>query len=107
MCDEASAAQVGPIRISGSASVTLSAPATSALHGIADRTSEAAIAVTGQGSLTVVGTVYAASAKIRVSGQGILALRGDSTGPSVARLIVSQLEVSGKGAVSVDTRTTT
>jgi hypothetical protein len=69
MAGTVEAAEVGPIKISASASVTL----------------------------------YAASADIRVSGQGQLTLHGD-TGTSIgSRLIAFELKTSGKGAVAVDT----
>jgi hypothetical protein len=58
--------------------------------------------VSGQGSINVTGTVYAAAARVEVTGRAALNLEGDATKKFASHLLVAALEVEGKGSVSVD-----
>jgi hypothetical protein len=65
----------------------------------------AAISLSGQSSVNITGTVYAAGAKVSVTGGSHLSLVGDAAKRLRAQLIVSDLTVSGVGSVSVDAGT--
>jgi hypothetical protein len=86
------------------ASLGLTGPQYAGYVGLAifqDRSSSAALTVSGQGSLTVTGTVYAAGATVQVTG-GTLSLVGSATKKFAAHLLVADLTVGGNGSVSVD-----
>jgi len=106
----------GGITISGGASVTLSGLSATQVSdlgltgngyvGLAifeDRNYSASLSVTGSGTLNVTGTVYAADAKVEVSSNGSLNLKGDAKKKFASHLLVADLTVSGNAAVSVDT----
>jgi hypothetical protein len=65
--------------------------------------SGAVLSVTGQASLNVTGTVYAAGALVQVSGGGSLNLAGSTTKRFGAHLLAADMMVSGNGDVAVDT----
>jgi hypothetical protein len=106
------------ITINGQASVSLSGLTASQLanlgltgsqyagyQGLAifqDRNSQAALTVSGNGSLNITGTVYAAGATVNLSGNGSLNLEGDATRKFGSHLLVADLTVSGNAGVSVD-----
>jgi phosphodiesterase/alkaline phosphatase D-like protein len=106
------------ITISGQAAVSLSGmtaaqlaalgltgPGYAGYVGLAifqDRNASAALTVSGQGSLSITGTVYAADALVQVTGSGSLSLAGDATKKFGSHLLVSDLTVSGSGSVAVD-----
>lgn len=101
------------ITISGQAIVKLQAPTSGIWQGISifeARTSTAPITVSGSGQLILDGTLYAASAKVNVSGNAILALitksmmsSGGPCASSGANLIAYDLNVGGNGQVDVET----
>jgi phosphodiesterase/alkaline phosphatase D-like protein len=66
-----------------------------------DRSSTAPLTLSGHASLSVIGSVYAASATVTLSG-GDLSLSGSSAEQFGAHLIAADLAVSGNGSVSVD-----
>jgi phosphodiesterase/alkaline phosphatase D-like protein len=87
------------------AGLGLTAPQDAALQGLAifqDPGSAAAISVSGQASVNITGTIYAAGATVNVSGNASLNLQGDATKKFAAHLIAADLSVSGNGAVNVD-----
>jgi phosphodiesterase/alkaline phosphatase D-like protein len=67
-----------------------------------DRTSTAGLSLSGQGSLNITGTIYAASATVKISSNGSLNLQGDAARKFGSHLLVSDLTVSGNGSVAVD-----
>ena len=85
------------ISLSGNGSVTLSPPTTGIYQGITifqDRTSSAPVALTGNGSMNLGGTVYAAHALLNLTGQG-------SNNNYGGQYIVYDLTVTGNGAVNM------
>jgi hypothetical protein len=66
-----------------------------------DRGANAALSLTGQGNVTITGTVYAATATVKVTG-GSLSLVGSAAKKFGSHLIVADLAVGGNGGVSVD-----
>jgi phosphodiesterase/alkaline phosphatase D-like protein len=68
-----------------------------------DPNSTAALTLSGQGNVNIMGTVYAAGAAVNISGGGSLNLVGSAEKKFAAHLIVADLTVSGNGGVSVDT----
>ena len=88
------------ISVSGNASVNLSAQTTGVYHGIVffqAHTATAQVYVSGNASMVLKGTFYAARSKINVSGNGLLQLLD-----SDSELIASDLNVSGNGIVKVN-----
>jgi hypothetical protein len=85
------------ISITGNASVQLSPATAGTYNGITifeDRTSKAAIGLTGNGSVKITGTVYAAGAA--------LSLTGNSSLPNVGTLdVVDTINITGNGSVTV------
>src|SRR5262249_23120422 len=67
-----------------------------------DRNATAPITLSGQSSVNITGTVYAAAATVTVSGNASLSLQGDATKRLGSHLLVADLAVSGNGAVNVD-----
>jgi uncharacterized membrane protein len=67
-----------------------------------NRTFTALINLTGQGKVTITGSVYAPGATIKVAGNGNFFLQGDPRTKIGAHLIASDLEVTGNGGVTVD-----
>jgi hypothetical protein len=87
------------------AGLGLSAPQYAGLQGMVifqDRTSSAPLSVTGQGNVYITGTVYAADATVRVTGNGSLNLQGSSSKSLGSHLIADDLMVTGNGGVNVD-----
>jgi hypothetical protein len=85
------------INISGAASLKLTPMATGTWAGITlfqTRSSNAAIVVSGSGTVNVTGTVYAASATVDIAGAGAVDTFGSS-------LIADDLNVSGSGELLV------
>jgi hypothetical protein len=67
-----------------------------------DRTSSAALTVGGHGSLSITGTVYAASAAVQISGNGSVSLEGSAMKKFGSHLLVADLTVSGNASITVD-----
>jgi len=85
------------IDLSGQGTCTLSPPTTGAYQGFTlfqDRTSSTPMNVTGNGSMTLTGTLYAAGATLNVTGNGTVDLIG-------AQYISKQLVTGGNGSFSV------
>jgi Flp pilus assembly protein TadG len=86
------------VNLSGNGSLTLSPPTSGTYKGITifeNRTATAAVSITGNGSMTLTGTVYAASAEIDLTGNG----SANTTG---SQIIANNMKVSGNGAVTVN-----
>jgi hypothetical protein len=85
----------GSIKIAGQGAVTLSPPTSGIYQGITlfqDRTSNAEVSVTGNGSTKITGTFYAASALLKVAGNGSSDVIGN-------QYISYDLQVAGNGSV--------
>jgi phosphodiesterase/alkaline phosphatase D-like protein len=101
----------GDVNLSGMtaaqlAGLGLTGPQYAGYQGLAifqDRTSTAAITLSGQGNVNITGTLYAAAATITISGNGHLALAGSASKSFGSHLLAADLTVSGNGGVSVDT----
>lgn len=97
----------GPISLSGQAKVTISAPTTltgalAAYNGIAlfeDRSSAAPISISGQASMILTGSLYAAGAALDLDGQGSLTINAS---PSLAALVLSDLDASGNSSLVIN-----
>ncbi len=91
------------IRIAGQAVVQLSGK--SDFDGLAilqDRAATAPITVGGGASLIITGGIYAASEEMQISGGAQVQLAGSSASGLSARLVVSDLNVSGSGSLAID-----
>lgn len=89
----------GQFLFSGQSTVTLRPPLTGAYAGITyfqNRAATAKVQVSGNGSLNILGTIYAAGANAQVSGNGTTNVAG-------AAYVVHSMEISGNGTVTVDT----
>jgi hypothetical protein len=85
------------VQLAGTGNVTLTAPTSGPYKGIAifqDRTATATVDVTGNGSLSLTGTIYAAGAEVDVTGNGGITVTG-------AQIIANNMNVAGNGLVSV------
>ncbi len=99
------------ISLSGNASVTLSAPLPASLPGgyaaykgitiLQDPASTLPITISGNGSLTMDGAVYAPKATLNITGNGGLTDSTDTTAP-VAEIIVADTQVSGNGSLTIN-----
>ena len=91
------------ISLSGGAAVTLTAPTTGTYQGIAifqDRTSSAAITISGNAGLKTTGTLYAPGAKVSLSGNAsIVNPIGTSFG---SQWIVADLALTGNAQFAID-----
>jgi hypothetical protein len=88
------------INISGDATVTLTAMTTGSYQGIAlfqSRNSNAVVTIAGNGVLNLTGTLYTAAAAIGVSGNGRLSIMG-----ATSELIAADLSVAGNGIVKLN-----
>jgi Flp pilus assembly protein TadG len=86
------------VKLSGNGNLTLSPPTSGTYKGITifqDRTSTAAVNVTGSGAMNLTGTIYSAKAEIDVTGNGGVTVAG-------AQIIANNMTVTGNGAVHVD-----
>jgi hypothetical protein len=86
------------IKLTGNGSLTLSAPTSGTYKGIAisqNRTSTAVVAVTGNGSMNITGTVYAAKAEVDVTGNGASNTIG-------SQYVANNMKVTGNGAVDIN-----
>jgi hypothetical protein len=86
------------IKLSGNGSLTLSPPTSGTYKGVAifeDRTSTATIAVTGNGSMNLTGTIYSPKAEVDLTGNGGTDVMG-------SQIIVKNMKVSGNGVVNVN-----
>ena len=86
------------ISISGSASVTLTAPTSGTYQGITlfqERSSNKQISITGQGNMDMTGTFYAAAAKVSITGSG------NYNNPIGSQWIAWQMAVTGSGSFTV------
>ncbi|HEY2414903.1 MAG TPA: autotransporter-associated beta strand repeat-containing protein [Pirellulaceae bacterium] len=114
MLYDAAATASDVISFSGQGDVNLSGLEGGVYQGLAifqSRSSTAAISLSGQGNVNIMGSVYAASATLLLSGSGNLNLTGglqsryansSQTAQLSDHLILSDLQVSGSGVVSVD-----
>jgi hypothetical protein len=85
------------IKLTGLGNLTISPPTSGTYRGISifqNRTSTAVVAVTGNGSLNLTGTIYSAGAEVDLTGNGVI----NATGSQV---IANNMEVAGNGAVNV------
>ena len=85
------------ISITGQGIVTMSPPSTGLYKGILvfqDRTSDAAISVTGNGGFTIGGTFYAANAQVNISGNGDAYIG--------SQYISRYLSIGGNGSLTID-----
>lgn len=88
------------ITLSGNASVILSAPTSGTYAGVViyqNRTSTNAVTISGNGGLSLTGTLYAAGATVNLSGNAPLAFAGAS-----GKLIAAKLSVTGNGSLTVN-----
>jgi hypothetical protein len=86
------------VSLTGSGSLTLSPPTSGTYKGIAifqNRTATSIIKITGQGDMSLTGTVYAAAAEIDVGGFGEANIVG-------SQIIANNMKVTGSGAVTVN-----
>jgi hypothetical protein len=87
------------------AGLGLSAPQYAGLQGLAifqDRNSTATLSLSGQGNVNITGTIYAAAATIKVTGNGSLNLKGSALKNLGSHLIAADLTVTGNGGVNLD-----
>ncbi|HEX5445249.1 MAG TPA: hypothetical protein VFW87_15525, partial [Pirellulales bacterium] len=91
------------IRIAGQAVVQLSGRSDfDGLEIFQDRAATAPITVVGGASLIITGGIYAASGEMQISGGAQVQLAGSSASGLSARLVVSDLNVSGSGSLAID-----
>ena len=93
------------INITGGGSVTLSPQTSGTYIGMTifqDRTSQAPINMTGGGGLNLVGTIYAAKAKLSITGAGGLSGQGDASHVIGSQVILADLNLTGNGGFRVD-----
>jgi hypothetical protein len=93
------------ISFSGQGKVGLTGLAGGIYQGIAifqERHSSAAITMSGNGNVNIVGTVYAAAAAIKLSGNGSLFIASDGAKRLAGHLLAADLQVTGNGGVFVD-----
>jgi hypothetical protein len=94
------------IQVRGQATLTLTAPINGVYQGIAifqDRVANApTMQFSGLANVQITGTIYAAGALTQVKGSAVLQLQGSAVNQIGAHLIVSDLQVSGNGVVTVD-----
>ena len=86
------------VNISPSAALNLTPPTSGTYRGIEvfqDRTSTVAVSMTGNGSMSVNGTIYAAKAQIDLAGNGTL----DSFG---SQIIVNNVYLVGNGTININ-----
>ncbi len=91
-------AGTGNISLTGSGSLNLTPPTSGIYKGISlfqERSSNKQISVTAQGNMNVTGTIYAASAKFTLTGQGAY------SNPFGSQWIAYQLVVTGSGSFTV------
>jgi hypothetical protein len=94
------------VEVTGQAIVTLTAPISGTYTGMAifqDRVANApTMQFSSQATVQITGTVYASGALVQASGGAVLSLQGNGANQIGAHLIVSDLQVSGNGVVTVD-----
>jgi hypothetical protein len=98
------AGAVGQISFSGNCNVLLSAMASGTYQGLSifqDRTSNSTMSFSGNGSITITGTIYAVKATLTLSGNDILHLGGSSLDLIGVELITADLNVSGNASLIV------
>ncbi len=89
----------GNISLTGSGNLNLTPPTSGTYQGISlfqERSSNKQISVTAQGNMSVTGTLYAAAAKVTLTGQG------NYNNPFGSQWIAYQLVVTGSGSFTVD-----
>jgi hypothetical protein len=92
---------VGSIKLTGSSSVSLSPPTTGTYAGISlfqDRTSTAALSLTGSGGINITGGIYAAKAPSTLTGSSSTSIDGSF-------LIVDSAKLTGSATIQVGTGT--
>jgi Flp pilus assembly protein TadG len=85
------------VKLTGTGNLTLSPPTSGTYKGIAifqDRTSTAAVNITGGGGMNLTGTIYSARAEIDVTGNG-------GTNVVGSQIIANNMTVTGNGSVNV------
>ena len=88
----------GNISITGNGSVTMSPPTSGTYQGISvfqNRTVNSQVAITGNGSLNLTGSIYAPDANLTVTGNGSNNVMG-------SQFISYDLTVTGNGGVNVN-----
>jgi hypothetical protein len=88
---------VGPIKMSGYSSITLTPPTTGTYAGLSlfqDRTSTADIRLTGSSGLRITGGIYAAKASVTLTGSS-------STNINGSFLIADSATLTGTGTIQV------
>ncbi len=86
------------VQLSGSGSLTLSAPTSGTYKGITifqARSSTAVVGITGNGSMNLTGTIYSAGAEIDLTGNGGSNVVG-------SQIIADSMKVTGNGPVNVN-----
>jgi Flp pilus assembly protein TadG len=86
------------VSLSGNGSLTLSPPTSGAYKGIAifqERSATAEVDITGNGSMNLTGTIYAAGATVELTGNGGSNVMG-------SQIIADSMTVTGNGSVSVN-----
>jgi hypothetical protein len=94
------------ISISGTGSVNLTASSSGTYQGIVffqDRTSTAAVSISGNGSTRILGAVYAARATVNVTGNGGLNAQGAPADVLGTQYVSYDLNVSGNGSFQIGT----
>ena len=84
----------GAISVTGQGTITLTAPTSGTYQGVGlfqDRSASAPITVSGNGSLDVTGSIYAAAATLNISGNGKTQVYASGD------VVVDDLNVSGNG----------
>jgi hypothetical protein len=93
----------GSINLSGNGSVRLTPPSGGTYQDITifqDRAATAPINISGNGDVSITGTVYAPRAKLNITGNGGLAAPGSAA--AINEDIVYDLSVTGNGGVTLD-----
>lgn len=104
MLYNAPGASGGSISLSGQGAVNLTAPTTGTYKGIVifqDRTSTAPLSISGSGHTTIVGAVYAARARVTLSGNGGVNGQGVPVDTLGSEFIVDDMRISGNGTFQV------
>lgn len=87
----------GAVSLSGNGTINLKAPTSGTYNGIViyqNRTYSTAMTITGNGNMSITGTIYAAKSPITVTGNGVSNTVG-------TRIIGLTLKIAGNGGVSV------
>jgi hypothetical protein len=86
------------VKLTGSGNLTLSPPTSGTYKGVTifqDRSSTAAVGISGQGGMNLTGTIYAAGGELDLTGNG-------SSNTMGSQIIANNMTVTGNGSVNVN-----